>query len=113
MDVKRAFLNGFIEEEVHIEQSPGFVDPTYFDFIFKLEKALYGLKQAPRAWYERLSTFLILNGFTKGKIDTILFTKYVDDDILIVQIYADGIIFGSTNEKLCKKFESCMKKSLK
>jgi len=57
MDVKCAFLNGFIEEEVYVEQSPGFVDPTHSDFIFKLEKALYGLKQAPRAWYERLSTF--------------------------------------------------------
>ena len=65
--------------------------------------------QAPRAWYERLSTFLISNGFVKGKIDTTLFTKHVNSNILIVQIYVDDIIFESTLEKLCKDFESCMK----
>ena len=69
---------------------------------------MYGLKQASRAWYERLSTFLISNGFVKGKVDTTLFTKHVDTDILIIQIYIDDIIFGSTNEILCKEFESCM-----
>jgi len=77
--------------------------------VYKLDKILYGLKQAPRAWYEKLSTFLISNNFIKGKIDTILFTKHVDSDILIVQIYIDDIIFGSTNEKFCKEFESSMK----
>ena len=94
MDVKSVFLNGFIEEEVYIVQPPDFIDPTHADYVFKLEKALYGLKQAPRAWYERLSTFLISNGFMKGKIDTTLFTKHVDNDILIMQIYVDDIIFG-------------------
>ena len=84
MDVKSVFLNDFIEEEVYIEQLPGFVYRTQPDFIFKLEKALYGLKQAPRAWYKRLSTFLILNGFIKSKVDTTLFTKHVDNNILIV-----------------------------
>jgi len=54
MDVKSAFLNGFIEEEVYVEQPPEFVNPTHPDFVFKLDKTLYGLKQAPRAWYERL-----------------------------------------------------------
>ena len=67
MDVKSAFLNGFIEEEVYVEQPPGFVDPTHPDFVFKLDKALYGLKQAPRAWYERLYSFILSNGFAKGK----------------------------------------------
>jgi len=66
------------------------------------------LKQAPRAWYERLSSFLISNDFIKGKVDTTLFTKHVDNDILIVQIYVDDIIFGSTNELLCKDFEKVM-----
>ena len=69
---------------------------------------MYGLKQAPRAWYERLSTFLLSNSFVKDKVDTTLFTKHVDSDILIVQIYVNDIIFGSTNELLCKEFESCM-----
>ena len=94
---------------MYIEQPPGFVDPTHPDFVFKLDKALYDLKQAPRVWYERLSTFLISNDFVKGKVDTILFTKHVDSDILTVQIYVNDIIFGSTNEKVCKEFESCMK----
>ena len=67
-----------------------------------LTKALYGLKQAPRAWYERLSSFLISNGFNKGKVDTTLFTKHVKNEILIVQIYVDDIIFGSTNENFAK-----------
>ena len=93
---------------MYVEQPPGFVDSTHPDFVFKLDKALYGLNQAPKAWYERLSTFLISNGFVKGKIDTTSFTKHIDGDILIVQIYVDDIIFGSTNEKLCKEFESYM-----
>jgi len=101
-------LNGFIGEEVYVEQPPGFVDPTHPYFVFKLDKALYYLKQAPRAWYERLSNFLISNDFVKGKVDIIFFTKHVDNDISIVQIYVDDIIFGLTNEKLCKDFESCM-----
>ena len=74
-----------------LNNSPGFVDPTHLDFIFKLELVLYSLKQAPRDWYEILSTFLILNGFIKGKLDTILFTKHVDNDFLIVRIYIDDI----------------------
>ena len=92
-----------------ILNSPGFVDPTYTNYVFRLEKALYDLKQAPRAWYERLSTFLISNNFIKGKVDTTLFTKHVNSDILIVQIYVNDIIFGSTNEILCKDIKSCMK----
>ena len=73
-----------------------FVDPIHPDFVFKLDKALYDLKQAPRAWYVRLSTFLISNGFVKGKVDITLFTKHVDSDFLIVQIYVDDIIFSVT-----------------
>ena len=95
---------------MYVEQPSGFVDPIQLDFVFKLENALYGLTQAPRAWYERFSCFLVENGFVKGKVDTTLFIKHVDSGILIVQIYINDIIFGSTNEKLCKDFESCMKK---
>jgi len=69
---------------VYVEQPFGFIDPTHPDFVFKLDKTLYGLKQAPRAWYEKLSTFLISKGLVKGKVDTSLFTKHVDSDILIV-----------------------------
>ena len=86
--------------------NPGFVDSTQPDFVFKLDKVLCGLKQAPRAWYERLSIFYF-KWFCKGKIDTTWFTEHVDSDILIIQIYVEDIIFGCTNEKLCKDFESC------
>ncbi|KAH9648834.1 hypothetical protein KPL70_025758 [Citrus sinensis] len=78
--------------------------------VYKLLKALYGLKQAPRAWYDRLKNFLLENDFSMGKADTTLFVKHKNQDILIVQIYVDDIIFGSTNELLCKEFSSCMSK---
>ena len=104
MDIKSAFLNGFINEEVYVEQPPGFESFILPNHVFKLKKALYGLKQAPRAWYERLSNFLIQKGFKMGKVDTTLFIKTEKKDLLIVQIYVDDIIFGSTNDILCKEF---------
>ena len=108
MDVKSAFLNGFINEEVYVEQPPGFGSFNFPNHVFKLKKALYGLKQAPRAWYERLSKFLISSGFKMGKIDTTLFIKLRENDILIVQIYVDDIIFGATNVSLCEEFAKSM-----
>ncbi|KAL3520041.1 hypothetical protein ACH5RR_018190 [Cinchona calisaya] len=79
----------------------------FSNHVFKLSKALYGLKQAPRAWYERLSGFLIENSFKRGVVDNTLFTKTNLNGLLIVQIYVDDIIFGATNESLCKEF-SCL-----
>src|SRR4051812_436443 len=76
--------------------------------FFKLKKSLYGLKQAPRAWYERLSSFLLDNGFTRGKVDTTLFCKTFKRDILICQIYVDDIIFGTSNATLGKEFAESM-----
>ena len=84
MDVKSAFLNGFIEEEVYFHQPSGFIYPTFPNHVYKLNKALYGLKQAPRVWYGRLSTFLIENGFSRGVNDTTLFTKTKDNELLLV-----------------------------
>ncbi|GKA93412.1 retrovirus-related pol polyprotein from transposon TNT 1-94, partial [Tanacetum coccineum] len=75
IDVKSAFLYGKIEEEVYVCQPPGFEDPDFPDRVYKVEKALYGLHQAPRAWYETLSTYLLDNGFQRGKIDKTLFIK--------------------------------------
>ncbi|KAJ9547456.1 LOW QUALITY PROTEIN: hypothetical protein OSB04_019999 [Centaurea solstitialis] len=97
MDIKNSFLNGKLNEEVY---PPGFVDPKFPDHVYKLNKALYGLKQAPRAWYDTLSTFLLSKGFERGKIDSTLFLKKYPKHILLVQIYVDDIIFGSTNPKL-------------
>ena len=104
MDVKSAFLNGYIMEEVYVEQPPGFENCDLPNHVYKLTKALYGLKQAPRAWYDRLSSFLLENGFVMGKVDTTLFIKHKHHDILVVQIYVDDIIFGATNSSLCEEF---------
>ncbi|GJV92262.1 putative ribonuclease H-like domain-containing protein [Tanacetum coccineum] len=110
MDVKSAFLYGKIEEEVYVCQPPGFEDPDFPDRVYKVEKALYGLHQAPRAWYETLSTYLLDNGFQRGKIDKTLFIRRVKSDILLVQVYVDDIIFGSTKKSLCIEFEKMMHK---
>ncbi|WCJ26514.1 Retrovirus-related Pol polyprotein from transposon RE1 [Euphorbia peplus] len=109
MDVKSAFLNGYIDEEVYVSQPPGFEDPKFPDHVYKLKKALYGLKQAPRAWYERLTKFLLSKGFVRGCVDTTLFTLKKNKDILIAQVYVDDIIFGATNESLCREFSNHMK----
>ncbi|GKB55730.1 putative ribonuclease H-like domain-containing protein [Tanacetum coccineum] len=110
MDVKSAFLYGKIEEEVYVYQPPGFEDPDFPDRVYKVEKALYGLHQAPRAWYETLSTYLLDNGFQRGKIDKTLFIRRDKGDILLVQVYVDDIIFGSTKKSLCTEFEKMMHK---
>jgi hypothetical protein len=104
MNVKSAFLNGPIKEEVYVEQPPGFEDSEYPNHVYKLSKALYGLKQAPRAWYECLRDFLITNGFKIRNDDLTLFTKTIAKDLFICQIYVDDIIFGSTNKSTCEEF---------
>ncbi|GJX50971.1 putative ribonuclease H-like domain-containing protein [Tanacetum coccineum] len=100
MDVKSAFLYGQIEEEVYVCQPPGFEDPDHPDKVYKVVKALYGLHQAPRAWYDTLATYLLSNGFQRGQIDQTLFIKSQQGHILLVQIYVDDIIFGSTKKEL-------------
>ncbi|GJX77541.1 retrovirus-related pol polyprotein from transposon TNT 1-94 [Tanacetum coccineum] len=87
MDVKEAFLNGHLKEEVYVNQPDGFVDPHHPDKVYRLKKALYGLKQAPRAWYDELSNFLVSKGFSKGSIDPTLFITKKGEDILLLQIY--------------------------
>ncbi|GJR12393.1 putative ribonuclease H-like domain-containing protein [Tanacetum coccineum] len=109
MDVKSAFLYGQIEEEVYVCQPPGFEDPDHPDKVYKVVKALYGLHQAPRAWYDTLANYLLCNGFQRGKIDQTLFIKRKQGHILLVQIYVDDIIFGSTKKELCDEFEKLMK----
>jgi len=108
MDVKSAFLNGFIKENVYVEQPHGFEDYKFPNHIYKLKKALYRLKQAPRSWYEQLSTFLLENNFERGKINLTFFIESVDKHILLVQINVDNIIFGSTDNSLCKGLASIM-----
>nr|GEU41496.1 putative ribonuclease H-like domain-containing protein [Tanacetum cinerariifolium]GEW73450.1 putative ribonuclease H-like domain-containing protein [Tanacetum cinerariifolium] len=110
MDVKSAFLYGKIEEEVYVCQPPGFEDPDFPDKVYKVEKAIHGLHQAPRAWYETLSTYLLNNGFQRGKIDKTLFIRRYEGDILLIQVYVDDIIFGLTKKELCIAFEKMMHK---
>ncbi|GKD83665.1 retrovirus-related pol polyprotein from transposon TNT 1-94 [Tanacetum coccineum] len=104
MDVKSAFLNGFINEEVYVAQPPGFIDFEKSNHVHKLKKALYGLKQAPKAWYDRLKAFLIKHEYNMGMVDNILFTKKKSSNLIIVQIYVDDIIFDSTCQEMCDDF---------
>nr|GEZ08122.1 copia protein [Tanacetum cinerariifolium] len=97
MDVKTAFLHGSLKEYVYVCQPEGFIDADHPSHVYKLKKALYGLKQAPRAWYNELSTFLLQNHFFKGTIDPTLFIRRIHNDILVVHVYVDDIIFGSTH----------------
>ncbi|GKB47223.1 retrovirus-related pol polyprotein from transposon TNT 1-94 [Tanacetum coccineum] len=93
MHVKTSFLNEPLKEEVYVNQTDGFVDPHHPDKVYHLKKLLYGLKQDPRAWYDELSNFLVSKGFSKGSIDPTLFITKHGEDILLVQIYVDDIIF--------------------
>jgi hypothetical protein len=108
IDIKSAFLNGPIKEEVYVEQPSGFEDQECPNHVYKLHKELYGLKQAPRAWYECLRYFLTQNSFQIGKADSILFTRKVGKDLFISKIYVDDIIFGSTNQSFCDEFSTIM-----
>ncbi|KAL4581752.1 hypothetical protein LXL04_006280 [Taraxacum kok-saghyz] len=108
MDVKCAFLNGELEETVYVEQPLGFVHEKYPDHCYILDKAVYGLKQAPRAWYETLTKFLKQSNFKQGVVDPSLFRKKVGDHLMMVQIYVDDIIFGSTDPKLTVEFKTLM-----
>ncbi|GJW44454.1 retrovirus-related pol polyprotein from transposon TNT 1-94 [Tanacetum coccineum] len=108
MDVKTAFLNGVLKEEVYVSQPEGFVDQDNPLHVYKLKKALYGLKQASRAWYDMLSIFLISQHLSKGVVDPTLFTRQAGNDLLLVQIYIDDIIFATTNTAMCNKFDKQM-----
>ena len=110
IDVKSAFLNRLISELVYVEQPPRFKDPKCPHHVYNLHKMLYELKQAPRVWYECLRDFLIQKGFEIDKADYTFFTKNVDNDLFVFQIYVDGIIFGSTNKMFCEEFSRIMTK---
>nr|GFB29491.1 retrovirus-related Pol polyprotein from transposon TNT 1-94 [Tanacetum cinerariifolium] len=109
MDVKTAFLHGSLKEDVYVCQPEGFIDADHPSHVYKLKKALYGLKQAPRAWYDELSKFLLQNHLFKGTIDPALFIRRFHDDILMVQVYVNDIIFGSTHPRYIQLFSNLMK----
>ena len=109
MDVKSAFLNGMLQEEVYVEQPKGFFDPHKPDDVYKLKRALYGLKQAPRAWYDRLIAYFTEHGFKRGSTDTTLFIRKDKNSFVVAQIYIDDIVFGATNDSLAHSFVGKMK----
>jgi hypothetical protein len=104
MNMKNAFLNGVIQEEVYVRQPLGFENPEYSNRVYKLLKALYGLKQVPRAWYARLKTFLLDHEYVMGSIYKTLFILKHGNDFLLVQIYVDDIIFGGSSLVLVSSF---------
>jgi hypothetical protein len=108
MDVKSAFLNGVLEEEVYVRLPSLFKSEKYPHWVYKLRKALYGLKQVPRAWYGRLRGFLFERGFEMGKVDHTLFLLRQGGDILIVQVYVGDIVFGSSSNSLVARFAEDM-----
>ncbi|KAI3496680.1 hypothetical protein L1887_39051 [Cichorium endivia] len=108
MDVKSAFLQGDLQETVYLQQPPGFEDISRPNHVYRLKKAVYGLKQSPRAWYETLSTFLVYSGYRRGVIDPTFFVRSHQKHIMIVQVYVDDIIFGSTNQAMVDEFAKVM-----
>nr|GEZ29998.1 retrovirus-related Pol polyprotein from transposon TNT 1-94 [Tanacetum cinerariifolium] len=113
MDVKTTLLNGELKEKVYVSQPEGFVDQDNPSHVYKLKKALYRLKQAPRAWYDMLSSFLISQQFSKCVVDPTIFTRHTRNDLLLVQIYVNDIIFASTNTAMCDEFANQMTNKFK
>ena len=108
MDVKIAFLNGFLKEDVYVAQPKGFIDSNFPYHVLYVKKALYGLKQALRAWYDRLTQYLVSHGFTRGKADQTLFIKKEYDELIVVQVYVNDIVFRSTKDELAYSFSKLM-----
>ena len=108
MDVKIAFLNRFLKEDVYVAQPKGFIDPHFPGHVLYFKKALYGLKQAPRVWYNRLPQHLVSHGFTRGQADQILFIKKENGELIVAQVYVDDIIFRFTKDELAHDFSKLM-----
>ena len=108
IDIKIAFLNGFLKEDVCVAQPKGFIDPHFLDHVLYLKKALYGLKQAPRAWHDQLTQYLVSHGFIRGKANQTLFIKREDGELIVGQVYVDDIIFGLIKDELAHSFSKLM-----
>lgn len=109
MDVKSAFLNGYISEEVYVAQPKRFIDLVYPNHAYKLHKALYGLKHAPRAWYDRLLIFLFSQGFFRGGTNKTMFIKKYSEEFIVARVYVDDIIFCGQPQSLINSFMEQMK----
>ena len=109
MDVKSSFLNGYLKEEVYVEQPQGFIVEGKEDKVYRLKKALYGLKQAPRAWYSRIDKYLHDHGFIKCSCESVVYKKVIGSNFVIFCLYVDDIIFMGTSISLVKEFKEEMK----
>ena len=109
MDVKSAFLNGILKEEVYVEQPPGYEVAGEENKVYRLKRALYGLKQAPRAWYSRIDSYLMSNGFSKSDGEPTLYIKVANENVLIVVLYVDDLIFIGNDKALIGEFKEAMK----
>jgi len=108
LDVKSAFLNEVLQEEIYVEQPDGFVIQGAEDKVYLLQKALYGLKQAPRAWYNQIDEHLLNLGFVKSLSEATLYVKLKDNDVLIVSLYVDDLLVIGSNESLVEEFKQEM-----
>lgn len=108
--MKSTFLNGYLEEEIYVEQPQGFEVKEQEDKVLKLKKALYGLKQAPRAWYSRIDGYFTEHNFRRSRSEP-THVKTQGDDILIVSLYVDDLIYSRNNEKMMKEFKEDMMKT--
>lgn len=108
LDVKTAFLNGDIKEEVYVTQPEGFIKEGQENLVYRLTKALYGLRQAPRAWYAKLNSCLESLGFMRCPYEHAVYTKRVDEESLIVGVYVDDLLVTGTNVSLITSFKKQM-----
>ena len=108
MDVKSAFLNGILEEEVYVQQPQGFEIKGKEKLVCKLKKALYGLKQAPRAWYSRIDEYLTKNGFMRSKNDSNLYVFYENADLLLIIVYVDDLVITGSRTSLIEHIKKCL-----
>lgn len=104
LDVKNAFLHGYILEDLYMEQPPGMSDPQHPTHVCKLQRALYGLKQAPRAWFDRLSKFLISYGFFCSLVDPSLFICHSSHGLLVLLLYVDDMLLTGSSSDLVTSF---------
>ncbi|GAU27929.1 hypothetical protein TSUD_160240 [Trifolium subterraneum] len=109
LDVKSAFLHGDLDGDIYVEQPLGYHQGDS-NKVYKLKKALYGLKQAPRAWYSKIETYFLCEGFQKCPVEHTLFVKMLDEDIHIVSVYVDDLIVTGNNQRLITDFKMSMKK---
>jgi hypothetical protein len=110
LDVKSAFLNGELEEEIYVEQPPGFRMQGKEDKVCKLRKALYGLKQAPRAWYSKIDSYFLEQGFKRSKNEHTLYVKKEHGDLLIISLYVDDLLVTGNSPKMILTFKEEMKR---